>query len=581
MKLKNIVSLITAVSFLIPVKAQMEAKEKVEIKLNRFDIANAVYHFDIPFNLVGPVPAGTRKIIFSYKVSDDEKVKSVLKKGKKFPGWISLPVKDPDGSYVQSSEWINGGSDQNFSLHCKGMHPNLKYDFQFEIIKDPVADDKLRVAIKKKLSEAILDFYETAVLNSLDSGDLVTLNTNLEAILKTELRIGCDELTELRQKCDDQQTYTVDVSSDGMVKTAFEKLSGLLQNKFNALETLFGDTKQVEQIVSTIRSYQQPLIDTIEILLSDKTALTKFSKALLDQPFSPSLESFKAYSLRDGLTILRKIALVPEHLEAIFKGEEKIFNKDFVNTDKLDVGSLQFLRRLLALLSEKTMQYVDNGKLITAFYVYPEEDIRSVYEEILMLFIEGYNAAAILDDALQDLESGKLFFPDLVADIVLSQSFISDVVSVADVTSSKTPYISAEGGIGYSTSFQNAFSYYGANFYLSPVNKKARLKTFRGWNLIKKVVCFNLGISNFFGKRPADSYSILGDDSPSDLLIGIGFRTGRIVKINFDWLPYKTNNDNPLGNKKIIKGDFVVSIGADVNLLSAFSTVAKALRLIQ
>lgn len=578
--------LVAFIGLYTPAQAQVEAKDKVEIRMNSHDIANAIYQFDVPFNLVGPVPPGTRKILFSYKVSNDKKWEK--KDGSTdFPNWITLPVRHPDGSFFKSATWINSGSDQNFTLHCPGMHPNMKYDFFFEIIKDPNVDDKARAALKKKLSETILAFYEVAMVDGFDPGDLADLNNNLLTLLKAEFKIDCDGVVELREKCNDQNRYVVDVAADPDINNAYSILTGLSATRKNALDVLFEGTNTVGQLVTALREHQQLILDTIDILLADKTALTKFSKAILEQPFNPSLDAFRAYTLKDGLQILRKLALVPDHLAAIFKGDEKIVNKDFVASDKVDVPTLRFLYRLLHYLSENIMQYVENGKLITVFYVHPpvaEGQLApppNKYEEILQLLGTSFDAALELAKATDELEVGKTTFPDLVANIVQFQSLAADVISLADVSTNKTPYISAEGGIGYSTSFQNAFSYYGANFYLTPVNKKAPLKTFRGWNLVKKMMCVNLGISNFFGKRPADSYSILGDDSGSDLLIGLGVRTGRVVKINFDWMPYKTNRSNPLAAGKIIKADFIISIGADINLLSAFSNVAKALRLIQ
>jgi hypothetical protein len=274
------------------------------------------------------------------------------------------------------------------------------------------------------------------------------------------------------------------------------------------------------------------------------------------------------------LSILRKVLVPIGNLSVFLKGERKIQNADLVIVPGPDYQSLYVFDALLKHLASGVLKDTINNRETGRFSNLQDLDNSGN----LRRFISAYSR---LEENRKKLEGLIASFPDFTAEIVLADALSLETVSIPDVVTEKTPYISAEGGISYSTSFRSALSYTGANFYLSPINKKAPLNTFKGWNLFKKMFCFNVAIGNFFGARPANSFSILGDDSKSDLLVGMGLRLGRVIKVNAHWLPYKTTNSNTLAIKKDLRTDFIVSIGADVNLLKALGNVGKVLKLVE
>jgi len=106
------------------------------------------------------------------------------------------------------------------------------------------------------------------------------------------------------------------------------------------------------------------------------------------------------------------------------------------------------------------------------------------------------------------IEKYKRNFPDLTAQIVTSSANIYNTITIPDVTTEKTPYVSVEGGFGYAPYFNQAFNCVSANIYFSPVNKKTWYKTYKNipYTFIKSF-CINIGYMTYFGDRPVNTQS--------------------------------------------------------------------------
>lgn len=536
--------------------------------LNKNNISTANYPFDIPFYIKAKVPDNCTRIIFRYKVSDKEK-----KKDGTFKKWISLPERNPTGAFSLSDDKPYRPADGDFLMFCKGLHPNMRYDFAFEVYKEPLADDKLKTDLKQKIADKLLQFTEDHKDKGFKTGDISILNNDLTAIIQKSL-VTDGTVQKLKEKKNPDNDYTVNVRND--LNVEFGKLvsEGLrLESATTELKRPNGVVKDVTDAFTAITrpGAPTPLQPELKDLLAGKLPLTDNAKASLDLNITPSLESFKGYTLRNGLLVLNKISQSPALMPAILKGAKKISNNDVVSVSPaaIDAESIYFLAELIRFLKEGNLTTTQAANNVLFRQLSTLSDFLDVMAtQVRELTGSRANIAAF---------TSKL--PDLTANILIRESITQETITIPDVITQNTPYISVEGGIGYGTAFEAAFNYYGANFYFSPVNKKAHLSSFKGWNLVKKMICFNLGIANQFGDRPTNSYSILGSGT-NDLYAGLGLRLGRIIKLNLSGIPYKVST-NPLTNDKKIRVQFFAGVGADVNLLGALGTLGKTLRIVQ
>ena len=536
-----------------------QAPEPITIDLTQASLGTVTYPFDVPFMLKGTIPTNCTEIFFSYRVS--------LTDRRQRKSWISLPSRDNIDSFFNSGHWrAANADDKTFLLFCKGIHPNMKYEFQFQIIKDISGDAALKADLKLKLAARIKKFITDNALKQVFDDEFDALNDDLTEIIKAKLLT--DTVNQhIVQRGAPLKEYNVDIRES--LKETFNSMetqittSAIDRTKFDGEESL------AQTVVNIFTSLNKPsqkdstLLDQVNGILAGKIPLTDASKAMLDVSITPSLSSFKGYTLRNGLLVLKKLCQTPELFSMVLNGKSMISNNDVAESPTWDGQSVDFLNALIRFLKE--------GNLVTTTNLALFKNLDTLQAKLSLLT----KSVDEIVDATAKLATIIANFPDLTLEVLVNNSLRSDIVSLPDVLTTATPYISVDGGIGYSPAYQAAFSYYGANFYFSPVNKKARLSTFKGWNLIKKMLCGTVGVATVFGDRLPHTSALLGTGK-SDLFVGLGVRTGRVVKFNFSCLPYKIS-DNPVTADKKLKLSFSAGLGIDINLLGALGKVGSAL----
>jgi hypothetical protein len=544
------------------VYAQTERIEEVQLELNKNGILNANYPFDIQFLMKGAAPKNAGSITFSYQVQPKSKTESG------YASWLSLPVRNPEAKeFYGPDTWTNSG-DNNFVIYCKGIHPNLKYNFKFDIIYNLASDSVKRGLLRKKLGTLIREFYTKEITNEFITPESVQeLNTKIDLILNKELSDHSSG-RKLRLKSDTTQDYHADVRTN--LSKAYNIISGRVGKLISVKNSIYSSSHILGPLLQRNRL---PLIAEVNLALSPKTVLLPVSKELLDTRFCPGLQEFKQYTLRDGLKVLKTLAQTPSYLDSILKGKYKIANQEIIPAPAIHPESIYFLKILFDNLNEGYLIIEEGDKKDHILF-------QSIVKPFLIELHPLESTILSYIDAQKKAETAIADFPDITLELVSFQSLNFTALTIADVSTNKTPYISANGGIGYSSAFQKAITYYGANFYLAPVNKRARISDFKGWNYLRKVLFINVSIANYFGDRHQMTTSILGEGSSSDLFLGLGVRLNRVLEINMGGIPYKTAF-NPITNEKNLKFDFVVGAAIDVNLISAFSSVGKTLKIIQ
>ena len=541
-----------------------QTPESVTVALNKNSIKNTTYPFDVPFFFKGKIPDNCTRIIFSYKVSEREKRK---KKG--FRKWISLPSRENAGQYFLSDDRPFRPSDGEFMILCRGLHPNIYYDFKFEVIKEPALDDKAKTEIRQKMSDKLVEFVKVNI-NGFGEQQLKELNDNLTKIIMD--KVITDPDNQVLRKKNSTTPYSVNIRTE--LRTDFNNFTVQANRIVDATKNLKPDglIKETTALFKSINAADagNQFLKELSELLASKIPLTDASKVWLDINIAPALEGFKSYTLRNGLVVLKKLSQSPVLLQEIFDGQKKISNNDLVASSSIDTESIYFINEVISFLNA--------GNLTNT-----QAEPNNIMFRQLGSLAEYLNKTAAefrtLADANAQIAAFTAKLPDLTADLLVTNSISTETITIPEVETQNTAYISIDGGLGYGSAFESVFSSYGANLYLSPVNKKARLSTFKGWNRFTKQFCFSLGVANQFGTRPENTQSILGSGS-TDLYVGMGYRLGRIIKLNISGMPY-TAVTNPITNRKTLKMQFFGGVGIDINLIGALGTLGKTLKITQ
>jgi hypothetical protein len=531
--------------------------DKYPVALTTAAITSATFPYDVPFYITGDPPANAISIVFSYKVSDREK-----KSDGQFRKWVTLPVTNPNGSYTVSGQWPLQSGETTYSLLCRGMHPGIHYDFRFETLKNVADDAPLKADLKQKLIARIQLFTTQFSALAYTSDNLDKLGKDLTDIIKAKLITGPNQ--ELRVKGTPNAVYTVDVNQT--LETYLGNALAASQSGAAAVTDLDG---QARSAIAELRDKSAAILADINAVLGDGAKPTDNTKAMLDMPVAPSVDAFKSYTLRNALLVLKKICQPPDRISGIINRNQQIVNNDvtpMAPATQADPQNIYFLQALIAFLKDGNVATTDSGVKFTTL---------GDLDTYLTTVAEDNKTIA---DSKAQLAALVGSFPDLTTELVLSETDNMETITVPDVTTSNTPYISAEGGLGYNSAFQSVFSYLGANIYSTPINKKAPLSAFRGLDWWRKTLSLSIGFSTLYSDRPVHTASFLGGTGKSDLFIGLGFRPNRIIKFNVSAMPYYVN-PNPVTPDKQLKFSLVAGIGFDVNLLGALGGVARGLNL--
>ncbi len=538
------------------VRAQTETLETVTVNLSQEKFIQSVFPFDIPFYITGKIPDSCIQINFSYEITE---------KSRKNKKWTSFP---PD-SFKNKWEKLSS-SDQNFLIYCPGIHPNTTYQFKFEIISK-ITPSKIE-PLKTDLSIIILDYFT----KNAQTTNYTEINNKLTDKLIEKLKTSSN--SSLKDASDINKNYNADINKADWAEVFIAGWK-IIETAKTDSSTLYG--KESRSNVA-IQAFSLAVKDfTRDIKLIEDKKITEESTKILTVPVTSILSDFKGYDLAKGIEIIKELTKTPDLLQKIIDGKAKISNGIIVEVDNIHPQSIHFITLLLNRLSSGIIIQKKDGNNPEADlfkYIRTPQDTDNT---LLKLFQKVSEAVDKLEIDRRERERFIKTFPDFTKKMVISTSRNFDAITIPDVTTEKTPYISAEAGIGWAQPFEQSFYYYGANFYPVPVNKKARYwRDMSFGNALLKSISLNVGIVNFFGDRPTNTRSFLGKDSKTDIMFGLGIRVGRILKINLSTSPYKTNNDNPLSEKYTTSGAFLLSAGLDINLLKAFTDVAKALKLI-
>ena len=531
--------------------------------LSQATISTTAFPFDIPFDITGDIPDNCYRRAFSYKINDPKAFvgnTQTLHHRVTFPG-----IPEPD--------WVNAGSAKKFVLHCSGIHPNIKYVFKFTIYRRLTLVDPLKTDLKTAIAKSITNYFQIVAGRTYAAADLALVNATIQTAFQQKYAVAYPT-QKLTNPAGLGQPYQFTITQANLVNTFNSYMhSG---NEINtSTQNLTGMPNGDEAaFLAAFKAIKDNLVTMINQFHDSGTVLTATPATpdYLKQVVCPSYDDFKTYTLLQGIDILRQFAANPDYFQGLIDGKLRITNGSVVAATARDVPSIVFMSDLIDFLNTGYIQFKDGGPILN-FKTLLSDNLTQIFHNIRQE-ISNIDAQTTLQKSL------LANIPDDILQVVSSEAIAADAELNADVNTQNSPYFSVEGGVGYAGDFNKWFSYYQANIYFWPVNKKARLSDLPCDYRWRKQLSLNIGIANFFGQRPVNTSSFISSTGSSDLFVGAGWRLNRFLKINIDYLLYNTDNFNTLAQSPRTEGTFVATIGIDINLIKGFTNIGKALNIV-
>lgn len=503
--------------------------------------------FDVPFKIKGTAEKKIQKIAFSYRI-----------KNRKENDWYYFPpLSDLDSLTAFSKEetWTRIDDDSHFAFHVGELHPNVPYEFKFTLL--------VSITLEKTQSDALKTELLTMLHTTLDDinftlEDLERLTENIQAKLSSVTARG--KLTDI-----DQKEFKLE-PLEPPLKTISDNLINVNQEVLGSKERIAGSALRIIGLSQPAHNGAFSMPHIINALRDSSVRLNASIARTLYQPLNPTIKGFETYTLRDFLVFYSNTLNNPSILAEILKGEAKINGSSISSANSHDMASLQLLLSFYERIGMNT--FVDTGnRFIFLDYA---ETLEELKDNVTILM----ESIKTIQKRKEELDNLKTAFPDVLQNVFVQQSLNIIEESAIDVTSQNTPYIGLDAGIVYGFMLGNVFLYQGANIYLKPVNKKAPLGKFEGWDKFTKIFSLYVGVTQKVAGPEDASYKPLFDGAGS-LLTGFGFRFNRIARLNVGALFYQYKNPNPVVDKYYLRCSPTISLSFDINIVTALGAVGK------
>jgi hypothetical protein len=523
--------------------------EKVEISISEPFLNMKSVPFDVPFYIEVEGLSNNTSIQFQYGL----KYKKDREKS-----WITLPTILKTDSLYRSDFII--AKDGKAVFYCPGLHPNMPYVFRLIRERELSDDISYRKDLKDKIANTIVVFTKRNAQEDITPDELERLFKEIDSVIYLHVAPGATE--ELIRKSNKEKyatnykdhRLTYDVLRNGYKNINLK--NGTIQGKYGA-----------QIVFDTLNKYA----DSFLLHLNGVKRLTSNSNEhvyQVEDSIGYTPKEFASYSLKDKLELLRSIIIQPDQLQKILIGKSKIEEKQFVPTETYDFPTIYTILGLVKDIRKGRIKYTEQGENKILFQ---GDSSFIAFADVLDGLNNEYHS---IDTSFSNIQKGIDAIKDVTIELLISESITTDAILMPDVETEKSPYFSIETGLGWAIGYPSAFHYYVMNFYFVPVNKRAPFTSFKGKNCFLKMFSVQVGFANFLGKRPEYTYSVLGDNTKWNLMLGAGLRVTKILKINAGMLLTKTNENNPLLDKYTFKPSFYTSLGVDIDFFKAVNNVA-------
>lgn len=497
--------------------------------------------FDVPFRIKGTNTPSFRKISLIYKVSSSYADSSKLQ-------W--------KGNASKPSTWSYVGDQTEWRLPAGPIHPNVPYDFVFTVTRIPDVKAPEKEKFKQEAYKLLEAFYDNPA--GINAGTIAAtnaaLNVQLNALIPPGQKIIYPDGTD----------YTIDINTP--------PFSALLQTlkdvKFRQLSLATDLTSMGNIFNLPIHNYNAFRLRLANII-NNPSLLKPESKAIIDGVIDAGNAKYKTVKMID----IGNLAKQPAHrIDDVFEGKLTLNSgvSAWAAVQRPDIDLMHLVYQFFYKLS-------DNLDLTAGTKVFTAVDTSLI--QTLLAFFKDITSTQIFNDQLTDVKNAALAkFPDVLADKLLSATYIINDQSYIDAVSQSTPYIGLDVGFSYIPGYSQLFLYEGVNFYLTPINKDAPLSYFkkrRYWWL--KRLSIHLGLTQSVIKVENQRYVPLIEGVGS-LMAGAGLRINRIMRLNAGYMFFYEKDNNPLIEKKHFTAMPQFSFTFDINIgraLGGFGTRIK------
>ena len=520
-----------------------------------------IVSFDLDKYLVGPLPFDKRfefsafdtkydEILFSYSLDENYNDNPRYNSG---AAQIALII-----------DKISGKA--RFPNKIGPLHPNVPYDFKFQVSKEITLTSKEEEALRSDIFKLVEEDFKD--VKKIDSGKINDFKSNLQALLtkyaKTDqiLQRNGEPLdvtktplftTELHPILSKIELNYYTINSDYLSNGSDNQISN---SKTAALKALFSSEKD-EAIFRSLSS----------VLFNNRSISNSF-KGVLDSPINPISGNNEKLTLRQYLEFILE---EPESkISDVINGLVKINGNDHIKANGPDISSIKLLSNIIEKLTRKSIRKGNGDDFFNT-------------NEVDFLRLAKIKVDAYLDKLsdykfrLQEIKKSKNEIPNILRNTIAKKDIKISEEVVIDVFAEKNAYIGLDAGLGFAFGKANGlFTYQGANFYFRPVNHQTPFSDLEGADEFWKRFSLYVGIAQVITIEEDDYEPLVGDSS---VLIGTGFRLNRGFRLNIGGLLHYKKDVNPIIDNKTITVSPTLSLSVDINLVKAIGVVGTALNL--
>jgi hypothetical protein len=467
--------------------------------------------------------------------------------------------------FCGDSPQVQNFSNKGFDVAIRGVHPNRFYDFNFTFYRNMTADQ--RKTLKNAISATILGFI--ADPNTRYTGAYIQANLNPMIVADIQAIFNATPLFD-----GNAQALSINDLVTKILQSPF--MSALLHNHIELADMHDNLTQQAAPVIT---AFTDPNIESILTDIVGKLKFNPVGTALYAAPLADT-GIYKNTSLTLLLPVLMDLTN-RDNAGQFFGGAYSLQNGVLVaQENNTDMASIAIILKALIQINRSLNNLTPNSDLPTNAQ---KVQLGTLITDIQTFetYCKRFNVADLQKPLNADVVATTL--PDALVNFFTSTKVaIKESTMLDDIGTSNSAYISVDAGAGYAFGLSSAFTYFGVNFYLKPIDKTIHLSTYkpRPWLYILKTTSLTLGVTtNYFNSIPMSKryVSLLGGGK--DIFTGIGNRISRVLKINagIDW--NYLNDANPLSNHRSLNGEFVLTMSLDINVVKAFSGLANAIGL--
>jgi len=446
------------------------------------------------------------------------------------------------------------------------LHPNVVYDFKFEVSKQIALDEDKEEALRKDIFDRINKYFKD--VKATDGSAITAFKADLQQLLFNYA--GTNQIV-------DATGNIIDVRTTPLFSSDIQPTLSALEQDYFKLNTDYkkGDpTNQVtvasnNTITALSNDKMLKVFQKLSWILNKESRSSKLFKALLNAPINPVPGANEKLTLKQYLSFIIEDPIA--ELSPVINGTAKIVGNTHPDASALDLESIKLLKVVFEKLTRNSVKDWRGRPIFSTDEI--NNGIRYLITRLDLII----NKQSDYLLRTQRIKTAPERIPNLLKNAIAKKDItISEQVNI-DVMAEKNAYIGLDAGVGFAFGSANGlFTYQGANFYFRPVNHRTPFSELEGTDEFYKRFSVYLGIAQIITDEEDRYEGLLGESS---VLVGAGFRLNRGFRLNVGGLIHYLNDRNPIVDNKKITVSPTVSLSIDINLVKALGAVGGALNL--